>query len=213
MENHANFNRLLRQLMEEKSLSVRKLGQISGIDHATISKIMNGKRKANLTHLEKLSKSLDVGMTTLLEAAGYETDSKKEDAKENQDILKTIQQLIKTTGVYDGEFTLDQVNREIDKYKQISQTDEGKKMIRQEFQAKLNRLDGKGPYVEKLQWMNSRITKQNGTTRQLVFMGAALLYFIVTTDLLPDYLLPIGLLDDAFIVQIISQQLENNRLS
>ena len=44
-------------------------------------------------------------------------------------------------------------------------------------------------------------------------MGGALLYFIVTTDLImPDYLLPIGLLDDALIVQAISQRMENKNL-
>lgn len=75
MENmdHHTLHNVLSHLMKEKSLSVRELGRISGIDHATISKIMNGKRKANINHFQKLSESLDVKITRLMEAAGYHT--------------------------------------------------------------------------------------------------------------------------------------------
>lgn len=55
--------------------------------------------------------------------------------------------------------------------------------------------------------MYHRFIEENGTSFQIGLMGGALLYFIVTTDLLPDYLFPIGYLDDALVVQTVYQQL------
>lgn len=211
---HHTLHNVLSHLMKEKSLSVRELGRISGIDHATISKIMNGKRKANINHFQKLSESLDVKITRLMEAAGYHTGSKNEVVLENQELHKSIQHLIKQTDIdCNLEFTLDKVDFKIDKYQRYSQTDEGKKAIIKEFKAKLNELSGRGLYIEKLKWMYLKFQSKQGTAREMALMGAALLYFIVTTDLIPDYLMPIGLLDDAFIVKVISQRLENKGLA
>lgn len=207
--NHDSFYKFLSNLMEEKSLSLRKLGEISGINHATLSKIMNGKRKANISHLKKLSESLNIELKTLMEAAGY---LKIKETEKKDDFLEAIQQVIKITNTSDKDFNLDKVNQEIARYKEFSQTDEGHKKIKSGFQNKLDVLGNTGPYIESLQWMYSRFINKKGKTYELALMGAALLYFIVTTDLIPDRLLAVGLLDDAYIVRAISQQLENKGL-
>ncbi|WP_164215740.1 helix-turn-helix domain-containing protein [Virgibacillus sp. YIM 98842] len=207
------LHKVLSYLMEERSLSLRELGRISEIDHATISKIMNGKRKPNINHFQKLSKSLDVEITILLEAAGYHTGSKNEDVIENRELHKSIQHLIEHTDVKDNlEFTLDKVNAKIDNYKRYSRTDDGEKTIVEGFKTKLDQVSGRGPYIQKLKWMYLKFQSKRGTAHDMALMGAALLYFIVTTDLIPDYLMPIGLLDDAFIVKVISERLENNEI-
>lgn len=213
MNNHDAFRVLLSKLLEEKSLSIRKLGKISGIDHATISKIMNGKRKVNVTHLQKLAKVLDVELTTLMNAAGYTIETSKGNDSEIQDSMVAIQKLIKTTTSSDNkEFTIKQVNQEIVIYRDRSQTTEGRKTIIEEFKNKINIVGGKGPQLESLQMMFARFSTKKGTTHELALMGAALLYFIVTTDLIPDYLFAIGLLDDALIVQSISQHIDNKKI-
>ncbi len=43
----SNLGLLLKKLLKEKSLSMRKLSALTNIDTATISMIINGKRKAN----------------------------------------------------------------------------------------------------------------------------------------------------------------------
>ncbi|MBY7144059.1 helix-turn-helix domain-containing protein [Virgibacillus sp. NKC19-3] len=211
MNNHDTLRELLGHLMEEKALSIRKLGKISGIDHATISKIMHGKRKINIAHLQKLSRSLDVELMTLMEAAGYTTEFNKKKDVEIQDSIEMIQKILKTTNTYDGAFTLEQIEQEIAYYQNYSQSDEGRETILQEFQAKLDKTGALGPYIVKLRVMFSRFCTKQGTIRELTLMGAALLYFIITTDLLPDYLLPIGFLDDALIIQVISQHIESKK--
>lgn len=45
---------LLKQIMKQQSMSMRELGILTGIDKSTISRIINGKRKANPEHLQKL---------------------------------------------------------------------------------------------------------------------------------------------------------------
>jgi len=209
MVHHDRLKQLLSQLMEEKSLSVRKLGRQSGIDHATISKIMNGKRKANITHLQKLSDALNVELTIFLEAAGYDTGIKK--TSQYPDYFETVRHLIKTTDLHDEELTLEKVNNQIEKYGAYSQTKEGEEMVGGQFQDKLDQSNFSGSSIQTLQKMYTGFLKKRGSVRELTLMGAALLYFIVTTDLLPDYLFPIGFLDDALIVQMISQNLENKR--
>lgn len=208
-----HFRELLLDSLEKKSLSIRKLGELSGIDHATISKIMNGKRKANLTHLQKLSESLGIELTTLMKAAGYNIGMKTDEDLQTQESLKTIQHLVKTIEGYDGEFTLERIRQEISNYEDRSQTKEGRAMIRQGFQDKLDNINPmSGNYINKLKMMYSQFISKKGTVHQLRLMGAALLYFIVTTDLVPDYLFAVGLLDDAFIIQTILQHLENKEI-
>ena len=45
---------LLKELLKKQSLSMRKLSEFTTIDTATISRIINGKRKAKPEHLQKL---------------------------------------------------------------------------------------------------------------------------------------------------------------
>lgn len=206
-----NFSEFLRHLLDEKSLSLRKLGKITGIDHATLSKIMNDKRKVNITHLQKISTSLDIELTTLLEAAGYNTKPKAKDEEEIQDSVEMIQKLIERNSIQNDGFTVEKVKHEIANYKEYSQTKKGRRIIMQEFQLKLQRLDSAGPFIKQLKIMYMRFSSLKGTTQEIALMGAALLYFIVTTDLIPDYLMPIGLLDDALIMQTISQHMDNKK--
>jgi len=104
------------------------------------------------------------------------------------------------------------VQEEIAFYQNYSQTKKGRETILQKFQGKINKVGGTGLYIEKLQCMFSRFHAKKGKPYELALMGVALLYFVATIDLLPDYLFPIGFLDDALIVQTISQHLENKKL-
>src|SRR5690625_4613418 len=81
---------VLLGLMEENNLTMRKLGEHTGIDTAVISKIINGKRKANLDHLYKFAETLNVPVARLIEAAGYQSAS--EENRENDDLFYSIVQ-------------------------------------------------------------------------------------------------------------------------
>ena len=55
-------------------MSMGKLSTLCQIDKATISKIINGKRKANLNHLQRFANALDVSLNELMHAAGYKVE-------------------------------------------------------------------------------------------------------------------------------------------
>jgi transcriptional regulator with XRE-family HTH domain len=48
----------LKVFLKDNSMSMRKLGKLTGIDTATISRIINGKQSANINHIEKFSSIL-----------------------------------------------------------------------------------------------------------------------------------------------------------
>ncbi len=50
----------LRQLRVEKALSLRALGEITGVAFDTISKLENGRRPARLVTIRKLAEALGV---------------------------------------------------------------------------------------------------------------------------------------------------------
>lgn len=208
MRDQQKLREFLKSEMKKRGYSLRMLSKVSSIDHATLSKIISGKRKANLNHLQKLADSFEMKITKMLETAGYTSDR----SDDLQETWRAVQTVVNTMSPSNGEISYEHVNHEIVKFEELSQTKSGKETIHEKFEEKLKETSGLGKYVEQLKTMYSHFIQNNGHHKDQILIGAALLYFIVTTDLFPDYLLPIGLLDDAFIVQVISQRLENKSL-
>ncbi|GIN91063.1 transcriptional regulator [Siminovitchia terrae] len=195
---------LLRRLLKERLLSMRKFSEMTGIDTATISRIINGKRKANLQHLEKFADCLEIPMAELFEAAGYPVEQKPEET--HSDIhrsVEVIQDFLKSSDLYDQKFTIDQVDQKITNYGHYSQTEEGQETILNGFEEKLQKVGSIGPFINHLKELFERFRKRQGTHYELALIGGALLYFIIPVDVIPDYIFPIGYLDDAIAVQIV----------
>ncbi|MCY7850370.1 helix-turn-helix domain-containing protein [Bacillus haynesii] len=199
---------LLKEHLRKRSLSLRELSERTHIDKATISRIMNGKRKANLNHLQRFSESLGVSFDELMTAAGYAMEKARE--SERQDIhssVAEIEDVLQTSNVYDRSFTMEELQNKLNEYEQYSQTEEGKRTIMAEFESKVEKVAGIGPFLTRLHDMYSRFTSGRGTPRELLLMGGALLYFIVSVDVIPDYIFPIGYIDDAAAVHFVFNQL------
>lgn len=205
-----SFADLLKKVMKDRNLSMRKLAQLSGIDSATISRIINGKRKANLNHLEKLSGSLQIPLSTLLVAAGYRVENKEgEQLASNQDLsMDYIRLALESSSQVTGEpFTMDTVNQLLIKFQEESDTAIGRKTILNRFKEKVTKLSGVGPHIHQLEKMYEMFRLRKGETKQLLLIGGALLYFICTIDAVPDYLFPFGFLDDVLVVQYVTNSL------
>lgn len=76
-ETSSDLGSLLKALLKEKSWSMRKLSQLSGIETATISRIVNGKQQARPKHLQQFAQALNVPVEQLFEAAGYGIKAQK----------------------------------------------------------------------------------------------------------------------------------------
>lgn len=199
---------LLKEQLRKRSLSLRELSERTQIDKATISRIINGKRKANLNHLQRFSESLGVSFDELMTAAGYAMEKTQE--SERPDIhssVAVIEDVLQTSNVYDRSFTMEELKNKLNECEQYSQTEEGKRTILAEFESKIDKVAGIGPFLTRLHDMYSRFTSGRGTPRELLLMGGALLYFIVSVDVIPDYIFPIGYIDDAAAVHFVFNQL------
>ena len=206
--NNNNLGLLLKEFLKERSLSMRKFSELTGIDTATISRIINNKRNATPHHLEKFADCLGVPLITLFEAAGYPIEQRQE--KSESDIhtsVDAIQALLKSSNVYDDEFSVAQVEQKLESYGLFAQTEEGKNTIVKDFDEKIKNVGSVGPFISKLKELYERYLLGKGTLFELTIIGSTLLYFIIPVDVLPDYLFPIGYLDDAIAVQLTTKTL------
>lgn len=198
-----NLGALLKKILAERSLSMRKLSELTEIDTATISRIINGKRKATLTHLQKISDCLDIPLSELLVSTGYSLEKKQAGLEGNiQSSVEGIQNFLSSTNLYDKEFTLESIEQQLADYEQYAQTEEGKDIILNSFDEKIKKVSGIGPFISHLEQMYEKFRLHKGTRIELALIGGVLMYFILPVDVIPDYIFPIGYLDDAIAVQL-----------
>ncbi|MBU8727644.1 MULTISPECIES: DUF1232 domain-containing protein [Bacillus] len=200
---------LLKERLQQRSLSLRELSTYTEIDKATLSRIMNGKRKPTLNHLQRLSDSLNLSLDQLLAAAGFPIKNEKAHSDTFIQAVEEIETTLKDQEVYDGTFSQTKLKQKLNEYETYSQTNEGKETISAKFEKKMETLNGIGPFLQHLKDMYSLFMTGRGTSRELMLMGGALLYFIMPVDLIPDYIFPIGYIDDAAAVKIVIDQLTN----
>ncbi|MBU8918464.1 helix-turn-helix domain-containing protein [Neobacillus sp. 114] len=199
---------LLKKLLKERSLSMRKLSELTGIDTATISRIINGKRKAQPEHLQKFADYLGVPISELFIAAGFAVEEKKEIQQSDITMsVESIQKLLEASNLIDSEFSIASVERQLANYEQYAQTEEGKESILKSFGEKLKKIGSLGPFISQLKDMFERFRLNKGTPRELAIAGSALIYFIVTVDVIPDYIFPVGYIDDAMAIQLVANLL------
>lgn len=199
-----HFGLMLKELLKERSLSIRKFSELTKVDTATISRIINGKRKATPDHLQRFADCLEIPTSELFVAAGYLMDQKQSNI---QTSIESIQDFLKSSNFYTKKFSAESVEQELARYEQFSQTEEGKEIILQKFEDKLQKTDSIGPFINQLKDMYKKFLSKKTTTRELALIGSALIYFILPVDVIPDYLFPLGYIDDAMAVQIVTNLL------
>ncbi|MFD0825413.1 DUF1232 domain-containing protein [Neobacillus sp. M.A.Huq-85] len=208
-QKNSNIGLVLKDLLKQQSLSMRKLSELTEIDTATISRIVNGKRKATPEHLKKFAVSLGVPFADLFRAAGYPIDQKTEKSY-SDDLNATvdnIEKILESSNLYNKKFTIESVEKQLEKYEQFSQTEEGEETILNNFEKKRQKLGGIGPFISQLKVMFEQFCTKKDSSHHLAVIGSALLYFIMPVDVIPDYIFPIGYLDDAVAVQLVSNLL------
>ncbi|ERI08262.1 DNA-binding helix-turn-helix protein [Aneurinibacillus aneurinilyticus ATCC 12856] len=199
---------LLKALLKERSLSMRKLSALTGIDTATISRIANDKQQAKPEHLQQFAHHLGVPAYKLFKAAGFNFEMQPE--QQHSDIhasVDTIQEILASSNLFDQQYTTERVQQELTKYEKYALTEEGKRIIMEEFQAKVDQVSGAGPFIDQLKLMHKLFCKNKMTLEERSIIGSALLYFVLSADIIPDYVFPFGYLDDAIAVQLVLNRL------
>lgn len=202
----AHFGLVLKELLEERSMTMRNLSEHTGIDTATISRIINGKRKANLQHLEKIADCLQVPISKLFTDSIHHNEQEENDENTSQ-LAGAINFFLSTTEITEEEYSTKRIEKELKKYEQFAQTEEGKKLISNDFKEKLKRVDSVGPFIERVKKLYEMYRLEKGNASEMIMIGSALLYFIIPIDVIPDYIFPIGYLDDALAIKIVAAAL------
>ncbi|KLU59538.1 HTH-type transcriptional repressor RghR [Peptococcaceae bacterium CEB3] len=204
----SDLGSLLKALLKEKSLSMRKLSQLSGIETATISRIVNGKQQARPKHLQQFAQVLSVPVERLFEAAGYGIKAQKKDPYSDfRTSLEAIQEVLLASKLFDEEYTRERVEQRLADYEHYARTEEGQRIILEDFQEKIKQVGGLGPFIDDLNQLYALYLQTDVTSPKRAVLGSALLYFILATDIIPDYVFPIGYLDDAIAIKLVLQKL------
>jgi len=180
---------------------MRKLSELSGIQTATISRIVNGKQAARIEHLQKFAVIFQVPVNELLEAAGVEINRAGE-SEEQQFFMGMIQDTLKHSSQLGYDDLVPSIQMELDRYERYALTEEGQQLISDKFTTKAQQVDGMGPFIDQLMHMYRQYEGENVTDEARAIMGSVLLYFILSTDVIPDYMFPIGYLDDAIAIKL-----------
>ena len=211
MSNERNNQKLgvmLKFLLREHSLSMRKLSTQTGIDIATISRIINGKQLARPKHLQQFAEFFGVPAERFFEAAGYIFGRQKEES--HSDIyasVETIQEILSSANLFDIQYTKNRVEQKLANYEHYAQTEEGQRIILEDYKEKIQQVGGLGPFIDDLNQMYELYCLSSTTTIERALLGSALLYFILSTDVIPDYFIPIGYLDDSIAVKLVLNKL------
>lgn len=209
LEEYADFKvgELIKMLMKERMLTMRKLSQLTGMDIATISRITSGKQQPKLSHLKQFSNHLDISIEKLVGISDNSSSDKNENLSNHNHSIEAIQKILGTSHLFETQFTSADIELELAKYEQYAQTEEGHRLICQDFNSKVNQVNAIGPLIEQLEQMYTRYCDDETSPADRFVLGSALLYFILSVDVIPDYVFPIGYLDDAIAVQLVLDRL------
>ena len=206
MAEEANgFGNYLRAQLREKGLSMRKLAQLCGVDPATVSRLASGKQRVRPEHIALLAKSLDVPADELWQAAGFSITERASDAVSPYSTGDPFS-LPVITGL-----GVARIEAELQKCRDYARTPEGQEIIARDFQHKIDQVQGIGPFIDELQAMFAVYMDAGTDLEQRSVLGSALLYFILATDIIPDYSFPIGYVDDAIAIDLVWREVQRWR--
>ncbi|WP_291580667.1 YkvA family protein [Clostridium sp. UBA6640] len=145
-------------------------------------------------------------MENLLIASGYDLNNVKEKKQfkySYNNKIDDIEDIFNFSNFLEDNYINEQIEGELDKYEQYVLTPEGSSMVHNNFSEKIKNVGETGAFVDKLKEMYRLFCSDNITTKELIILGSGLLYFIISTDIIPDFIFPIGFLDDVIAIKIV----------
>jgi transcriptional regulator with XRE-family HTH domain len=193
------LERLVKDLLQDQEMSMRRLAAATGIDVAAISKMLSGKQRVNPEYLQRIAECLKVNPIVLFEAAGFQLERNMSAVEPN--LTAICAGLFKDLG-WNIQCTRLDIERELQKCEGYANTEEGQLLIVEKFVEKREQLNDSGVFSGVLDEMYAAFLISGISDIERQILGGALLYFIVATDAIPDYLFPVGYMDDAIALDI-----------
>lgn len=205
-ETPSRLEQTVKGLLHDRSLSMRQLARLTGIHVATISKMLAGKQRINPEYLQRIAEHLAVAPGVLFAAAGFDVLHTVATPARDFDHIGDI---IRRLGFEAVPFDKESVLKELIKYEGYAQTQEGRSLIIERFPRKRQEIAGSGPFIDDLDEMFARYTSEDVKDAERTILGSGLLYFVLSTDAIPDFLFPIGYLDDALAISLTWERLRH----
>ena len=206
--NNSSINKI-KETMKIKNINNNQLSQLAGLDKSTISKLLNNKQKININYLEKFSIALDIPLQELMELEGYSFQNKEIQEKiEFNPTFDNLNDMMKFTSFIDCEGLEPSIEKELNKYEKYLETDEAKNLIEEKFTKKIESIGFSGVLIDKLNELYEIYLFNKCEVKEWILIGSVLLYFIIPTDIIPDFIFPIGFLDDMIAIKLVMDKLK-----
>lgn len=190
-------------------MSMRQLATMTGINVGTISKMVTGKQRVNPEYLQRIAQTLSVSVDILFKAAGFDVETVRTHEIRRDASTNMMNELLEYLGHNKQSFSPSEIERELDKYEGYAKTVEGQDLIIEKYPEKRNQIVGSGTFVDDLDFMYERFVQEDISKEESAILGSGLLYFVLATDAIPDYVFPIGYVDDVLAMRITRKRLDH----
>lgn len=201
----------VKSLLRRRSMSMRQLATATGISVSTISKMITGKQRVNLDYLRRIADALGVPPLSLAEAAGLPLVREPIGSSSAQPTQTAMNTLLEYLGIENLDVLRMDIQRELEKYEAYAQTEEGQQLIAEKYHAKRGQIQGIGDFLRDLDDIYDRFSRPDTPEDERRILASGILYFLLATDAIPDYLFPAGYLDDAIAMQMVQERLARRR--
>ena len=197
----------LRDAARRQGWSVRRLARCAGLSHSTVSRLWRGK----LNPSARVLRTLEACLTEPGQRIGTQGAAERRPSGAEPQGKRGIAGLL-PRGVTPGELL-----SALDALTTLAGGPEVQTMVRVGFEAKREQLDKAGlggPMLSRLDRLYRLYVGADAVeSPQLppgmkARIGACLLYFVLSADRVPDEVLPFGYLDDAWIVERVTHELD-----
>lgn len=181
----------LRELMDARGMSVRGLARCAGVHASTVSRVLRRRRALTAGMAARLRDCLEAGRPVAEQGlfAGA---------------TGALADLCAAVG---ARLDIARISEDLAKFETYAATQEGERVIRTSFVEKVDATGGAGPVIRQLRDYYDAYCQLDCGQPQRAIMGSALLYFVQSVDAIPDYLFPVGYIDDAVALQLVAARL------
>lgn len=200
---------LIKAVMEKKKISMRQLNLCSGISVSTISRIISGKQKVTLAHIKALSECLEIPIEHFLKLHGISLVNPPSDELR---IVHAIREML--SGYHINLATVcEEIQKSLLQYEDYVRIEEGKQMVAKNFPSKIESINASGHVIDSLNQLYMEFMQESTALDRQILIGSGLLYFILTMDVIPDYIFPFGYIDDMIALSIVTRRLSELKIS
>lgn len=207
MGTNSDFGSYLKKILLENNITMTKLSDLTQIDKATISRIANNKQIPTNKHLKKISAALNIPFNQLFSIINDEYSISETDNKTTNTNSSDENIILNFSSILDNTDLSDKVQQELLKYEELMNTKDGKTLITNDFNTKINNISQTGPFVTTLKNLYNKFCNESLSKKEFILIGAVLLYFILPLDIIPDFIFPIGFIDDMIAVNLLTSSL------